>query len=62
MNTFCTHRIQRVAQSIVLRLVSVELPCLQIRVGRFDSGPSLQSEKSPALKLGFFLANPGRHF
>ena len=36
------HRVCRVVQVVVARLCSVVLPCLQIRVGRFDSGPRLQ--------------------
>jgi hypothetical protein len=36
------HRKCRVMQVVVARLCSVVLPCLQIRVGRFDSGPRLQ--------------------
>jgi hypothetical protein len=37
------HRKCRVMQHVVARLCSVSAPCLQIRVGRFDSGPRLQS-------------------
>ena len=38
----CAHRVRRMVQVVVAGLNSVVLPCLQIRVGRFDSGPRLQ--------------------
>ena len=36
-----THRDAKTAQSNKIRCLSVEVPCLQIRVGQFDSGPRL---------------------
>ena len=36
------HRASRVMQVVDARKPSVVGPCLQIRVGRFDSGPRLQ--------------------
>jgi hypothetical protein len=38
----CAHRVRRLLQVVVARWPSVFVPCLQIRVGRFDSGPRLQ--------------------
>ena len=38
----CAHRVCRLLQVVVARWSSVFVPCLQIRVGRFDSGPRLQ--------------------
>ena len=38
----CAHRVRRMLQVVVAGFNSVVLPCLQIRVGRFDSGPRLQ--------------------
>jgi len=38
----CAHRVRRMLQVVVARWPSVFVPCLQIRVGRFDSGPRLQ--------------------
>ena len=40
--TVCAHRVRRMLQVVVAGFNSVVLPCLQIRVGRFDSGPRLQ--------------------
>ena len=37
----CAHRVRRLLQVVVARWPSVFVPCLQIRVGRFDSGPRL---------------------
>jgi hypothetical protein len=37
----CAHRVWRLLQVVVARWPSVFVPCLQIRVGRFDSGPRL---------------------
>ena len=39
--TVCAHRVRRMLQVVVAGFNSVVLPCLQIRVGRFDSGPRL---------------------
>ena len=39
------HRRCRVMQVVDARKPSVVGPCLQIRVGRFDSGPRLQSKR-----------------
>ena len=49
------HRAGRVVQVVVARWPSVFAPCLQIRVGRFDSGPRLQNlpshlQSSPHLR------------
>ena len=38
----CAHRVCRLLQVVVARWPSVFVPCLQIRVGRFDSGSRLQ--------------------
>ena len=45
LSAVCAHRKCRVLQVVVARLPSVLAPCLQIRVGRFDSGPSLQLKR-----------------
>ena len=37
------------------RLNSVSVPCLQIRVGRFDSGPSLQLIQKLSPERGYFF-------
>jgi hypothetical protein len=38
------------------RLNSVSVPCLQIRVGRFDSGPRLQLIQKLSPERGYFFA------
>ena len=38
----CARPAWRLAQSVVARWPSVSVPCLQIRLARFDSGPRLQ--------------------
>ncbi len=53
----CAHRKCRVLQVVVARLPSVLAPCLQIRVGRFDSGPSLQIKRTIVYSVvRFFFA------
>jgi hypothetical protein len=47
----CAHRVRRMLQLVVAGFNSVVLPCLQIRVGRFDSGPRLQIAALSSLEL-----------
>ena len=56
--TVCAHRVRRMLQVVVAGFNSVFVPCLQIRVGRFDSGPRLHiffSEISKIAPQGAFL-------
>jgi len=51
----CVHRMRRLLQVVVARLPIGVAPRLQIRVGRFDSGPSLHHSQ-PLIRLsGFFF-------
>ena len=60
----CAHRVRRMLQVVVAGFNSVVLPCLQIRVGRFDSGPRLQiaALSSFELRAVFFDAYRFRSF
>ncbi len=61
------HRASRVMQVVDARKPSVVGPCLQIRVGRFDSGPRLQINQAlsagmPKCFFVFELAQPSAKF
>jgi len=47
----CAHRAYMLMQVIDVRCYSVFVPCLQIRVGRFDSGPRLHLTNATVLVL-----------
>ena len=51
----CAHRVCRLLQVVVARWPSVFVPCLQIRVGRFDSGPRLHLTNATVLSQLHFL-------
>ena len=51
------HRAGRVMQVVAARKPSVVGPCLQIRVGRFDSGPRLQSNASMSTQWCVFFSS-----
>ena len=46
---------RRLLQVVVARWPSVFVPCLQIRVGRFDSGPRLHLTNATVLQQLHFL-------
>ena len=50
----CAHRKLHAVQSKCARWSSVFVPCLQIRVGRFDSGSRLHHSK-PLIRYGGFF-------
>ena len=51
----CAHRVRRMLQVVVAGFNSVVLPCLQIRVGRFDSGPRLHTTSHCLTTVAFLL-------
>ena len=55
LSAVCAHRKCRVVQVVVARWPSVFVPCLQIRVGRFDSGPSLQLKRTTVHSVVLFF-------
>ena len=56
----CAHRKLHAVQSKCARWSSVFVPCLQIRVGRFDSGSRLHHSKPLPHHSGFFFLSLNR--